>query len=81
MPTCGHMSPCMVWYTQTRLSWKTDHCLGDSYLDNELYLMEMEQELLDVQDDDNEEGSDDSEVEDEQPVNFGLAAWLILIKI
>ena len=41
----------------------------------------MEQELLDVQDDDNEEGSDDSEVEDEQPVNFGLAAWLILIKI
>ena len=42
----------------------------DSYLDNELYVMEMEQELLDEEDDD--EG---------EPVSFGIAACLFHIQI
>ena len=79
-----------------RVRLEADHCLEDldSYLDNELYMMEMEQELLHEQDDDEEEeeeeeeeGSDeegyitDGEVEVEEPVNFGIAAWLIHIQI
>ena len=53
--------------------------------------MKMEQELLDEQDDDDdsddEEESDDegyitdNEVEDDEPVNFGIEAWLFHIQI
>ena len=74
-----------------RVRLEADCCLEDldSYLDNELYVMEMEQELLDEQDDDNddEEESDDEdyitddEDEDEEPVNFSIAAWLFHIQI
>ena len=71
-----------------RVRLEADYCLEDldSYLDNEL---EMEQELLDEQDDDDddEEESDgegyitDDEVEDEEPANFDIAAWLFHIQI
>ena len=77
-----------------RVMLEADYCLKDldSYLDNELYVMEIEQELLNEQDDDEEEEEEeeesddegyitDDEVEDEEPVNFGIAAWLFHIQI
>ena len=79
-----------------RVRLEADCCLEDldSYLNNELYVMEMEQELLDEQDDDDDDDNDDDEeesddegcitvdeVEDEEPVNFGIVAWLFHIQI
>ena len=82
-----------------RVRLEADCCLEDldSHLEIELYVMEMEQELLDEQgdddddddddDNDDEEESDDEgyitddEIEDEEPLDFGIAAWLFHIQI
>ena len=86
---CGNPLP-----EEERLKREIDLCLEDldSYIDNEENVMDMEQKLLDDQFDDDDDSDDEDESDnngyvtceqsdEEDNVNFGIAAMLFNIEI